>query len=175
MPASELFTPDIVLYNNPDTRLEDKLDALVVISENGSILWKPQSVFHSSCAIDTKYFPFDIQNCSLRFASWTFGTNELDLVLANNKSFVDLEDYTPSNEWQILSAPIFRNIKAYNLKNLTDITVYFVLQRYGGFLAYILILPCVLLSILTMVSNFRIRISNPNSQCWSVRQLNKCQ
>jgi hypothetical protein len=152
MPSMKVFTPDIVLYNNPDTRLEAARDALMIISENGEIFWGPQAVFQSTCAIDTKYFPFDTQNCSLRFASWTFGTNELDLVLASNTTSLDMEDFTPSNEWQVLASPIFRGVKAYNAKNHTDITIHIVLQRYGGFLGYILILPCILLSILTMVN-----------------------
>ena len=51
MPSSVVFTPDIVLFNNADTRLEHKRDALVVLYSDGEILWVPPSIFRSTCAI----------------------------------------------------------------------------------------------------------------------------
>ena len=69
MPASEVFTPDIVLFNNADTRIENQRDALVVIYSNGEILWVPTSIFRSTCAIDIKFFPVDQQNCSMVFGN----------------------------------------------------------------------------------------------------------
>ena len=71
MPTSDVFTPDVVLFNNADTRLEDKRDTLVVIYDEGEILWIPPSIFRSTCAIDIKYFPFDSQNCSMKFGKFS--------------------------------------------------------------------------------------------------------
>ena len=51
----------------------------------------------------------------------------------------------------ILDAPAEKHIKTVNSKNYTDLTYYLILRRNGGFLAYILLLPCMLLAILTMV------------------------
>ena len=31
----------------------------------------PYGIFQSSCTIDVTYFPFDTQNCTLKFGSWT--------------------------------------------------------------------------------------------------------
>ena len=50
-----------------------------------------------------------------------------------------------------MEAPAFKNLKLFNAKNYTDLTYILTLQRNGGFLAYILILPCILLAFLTMV------------------------
>ncbi len=151
IPSSEVFTPDIVLFNNADTRVEDKRDALVVIYYDGEILWVPPSIFRSTCAIDIKYFPFDSQNCSMIFGSWTYESDQLDLLFVDNRSSVDLAEYLPSNEWEILDAPAVKHTKTINSKNYTDLTYYLLLRRNGGFLSYILILPCMLLAFLTMV------------------------
>ena len=94
LPASEVFTPDIVLFNNADQRLgkyclmcinsynylhqsliyflENKRDALVVIYNAGEILWVPTSIFRSTCSIDIKFFPYDQQNCSMVFGRMLF-------------------------------------------------------------------------------------------------------
>ncbi len=39
---------------------------------NGAIVWQPPAIYKSSCAIDTEYFPFDEQTCSLKMGSWTY-------------------------------------------------------------------------------------------------------
>jgi len=41
------------------------------------------AIFRSSCAIDVKYFPFDEQNCTMLFSSWTHDGSQvttLDVV-----------------------------------------------------------------------------------------------
>jgi hypothetical protein len=67
----------------------------------------------------------------------------------------------PSNEWKIIATPAEKHLKVYNNKNFTDLTFYFVLRRNGGFYTYILILPCVLLAMNTMVV-FWIPPENPS-------------
>lgn len=84
--------------------------------------------------------------------SWSYGTDELDLdFIEDKKDKIDLAEYVPSNEWSILAAPAVKHIKTLNSKNFTDLTFYLILRRNGGFLSYILIVPCVILSFLTMV------------------------
>lgn len=87
----------------------------------------------------------------MKFGSWTYETELLDLKFVDDKESVDLAEYAPSNEWQIIDAPAVKHTKIYNSKMYTDLTFYLVLRRNGGFLTYILILPCMLLAVLTMV------------------------
>ena len=65
--ATRLWTPDIVLYNAAEGRGElDMSLALVVLHHDGrhNLLWP--STFHSSCAVNAQYFPFDTQTCKLK-------------------------------------------------------------------------------------------------------------
>jgi hypothetical protein len=39
LPASQLYTPDIVLFNNADTRVEENHEALVIVNSDGEIQW----------------------------------------------------------------------------------------------------------------------------------------
>ena len=53
----------------------------VIVTSNGNVTWLSMVIFRSSCAIDVKYFPFDEQNCTMKFASWTYdGYQVLRLV-----------------------------------------------------------------------------------------------
>ena len=39
---------------------------LVTIFDNGTVEWQPAALYQTSCGIDTKFFPFDSQNCTLK-------------------------------------------------------------------------------------------------------------
>jgi nicotinic acetylcholine receptor len=49
----------------------------VVISDSGDVLWIPPAIYKSSCTIDVKYFPFDLQECEMKFGSWTFNGDQV--------------------------------------------------------------------------------------------------
>ncbi|CAG5129706.1 unnamed protein product, partial [Candidula unifasciata] len=153
--GDDIWKPDIKLFNYADTRLEERKVALCVISSNGHVSWIPQAVFKSSCSIDIRYFPFDEQICHLKFGSWTYDGTKVDLQIqhASNTSGFDMLHYTPSNEWDIVESRATRIVKTYDCCPEHYVTIDFtlVIRRKAAFYSYILILPCVLLSSLTVV------------------------
>ena len=66
---------------------------------------------------------------------------------------VDITDYVASNEWTLVDHPAKRNVKHYPCcdEPYIDLTFIIVVRRMGAFYSYCLILPCVLLSFLTLV------------------------
>ena len=66
---------------------------------------------------------------------------------------VEQKDYVESMEWQLLASPAVRNVKYYAGLNepYLDLTFYLKMKRVAIFYSYILVLPCVLLSSLTLV------------------------
>ncbi|CAH1794967.1 unnamed protein product [Owenia fusiformis] len=153
IPTEYIWTPDIVLYNYADDRLEEKRKALAVVSYKGEIIWIPQAIYKSTCSIDITHFPFDVQNCTMKFGSWTYDGFKLDIIFFNNDEKVDLNDYIPSNEWDVVQSPARRNVKKYPccVEPYPDLTFTLIIRRKVAFYNYILILPCVLLSSLTLV------------------------
>lgn len=153
LPASFAFEIDIKLLNNADERLDYQREALLVIYSTGDIQWIPRSIFSSTCHIDLKRFPFDRQNCSISFGSWAYDDSLIDLDFYYNNTPIDLSDYESSKEWQIQTQFLYgmKTIREQDNKNYTVLTYYVVMNRNPGFYTYLLIMPCVLLAILTMV------------------------
>ena len=44
----------------------------VVVTHEGTCTYIPPGIFMSTCKIDITWFPFDDQNCEMKFGSWTY-------------------------------------------------------------------------------------------------------
>nr|AXS78312.1 Nicotinic acetylcholine receptor subunit alpha-type 63 [Anisakis simplex]AXS78315.1 Acetylcholine receptor subunit alpha-type unc-63 [Anisakis simplex] len=135
VPSDMIWLPDIVLYNNADGNYQVTIMTKAKVSSNGSVEWAPPAIYKSMCQIDVEFFPFDAQTCEMKFGSWTYGGLEVDLkhkdshkerkeletVLGIDGEYeetvwivdegIDLSDYYPSVEWDILSVPGKRHEK----------------------------------------------------------------
>ncbi|RLV94862.1 hypothetical protein DV515_00012994 [Chloebia gouldiae] len=120
IPAKHIWLPDIVLYNNADGTYEVSLYTNAIVKNNGSILWLPPAIYKSACKIEVKHFPFDQQNCTLKFRSWTYDHTEIDMVLKT--SMASMDDFTPSGEWDIVALPGRRTVNPLD-PNYVDVTL----------------------------------------------------
>ncbi|PAA85942.1 hypothetical protein BOX15_Mlig005119g9, partial [Macrostomum lignano] len=153
IPTRDVWTPDIVLYNYADERLKEQREVMIVTNHTGRVIWIPPAIYKSTCQVDITNFPFDQQSCHLKFGSWTYDGFKLDIQFYQNKSNISTDDYIQSNEWHIVALPATRNVKFYPCCNepYPDLTFFLFLKRNPEFFAYLLVLPCVLLSSLTLV------------------------
>jgi len=89
----------------------------------------------------------------MKFGSWTNDGFRLDINFYKNNASVDISDYVESNEWALVAHPAVRNIKYYSCckEPYQDLTFTIKVKRIAVFYNYILVLPCVLLSCLTLV------------------------
>ncbi|XP_072806261.1 neuronal acetylcholine receptor subunit alpha-6 isoform X2 [Vicugna pacos] len=151
VPADKIWKPDIVLYNNAvgDFQVEGKTKAL--LKHDGMITWTPPAIFKSSCPMDITFFPFDHQNCSLKFGSWTYDKAEIDLLIIGSK--VDMNDFWENSEWEIVDASGYKHDIKYNCceEIYTDITYSFYIRRLPMFYTINLIIPCLFISFLTVL------------------------
>ncbi|KAM3865130.1 neuronal acetylcholine receptor subunit beta-2-like [Diretmus argenteus] len=148
IPSKHIWLPDIVLYNNADGVYEVSFYCNAVVSNTGDIFWLPPAIYKSACAIEVKNFPFDQQNCTLKFRSWTYDHTEVDLILTSD--FASRDDFTPSGEWDIVSLPARKNEDPHDITYL-DITYDFVIKRKPLFYTINLIIPCVLITSLAIL------------------------
>ncbi|CAO2634976.1 Neuronal acetylcholine receptor subunit beta-4 [Lemmus lemmus] len=148
IPAKRVWLPDIVLYNNADGTYEVSFYANVIVRSNGSIQWLPPAIYKSACKIEVKHFPFDQQNCTLKFRSWTYDHTEIDMVLKSPTAVMD--DFTPSGEWDIVALPGRRTVNPQD-PSYVDVTYDFIIKRKPLFYTINLIIPCVLITSLAIL------------------------
>uniref|UniRef100_A0A8I3NJK6 Cholinergic receptor nicotinic alpha 2 subunit n=2 Tax=Canis lupus familiaris TaxID=9615 RepID=A0A8I3NJK6_CANLF len=151
VPSEMIWIPDIVLYNNADGEFAVTHMTKAHLFSTGTVHWVPPAIYKSSCSIDVTFFPFDQQNCKMKFGSWTYDKAKIDLE--QMEQMVDLKDYWESGEWAIVNATGTYNTKKYDCcaEIYPDVTYYFVIRRLPLFYTINLIIPCLLISCLTVL------------------------
>merc|ERR550519_1527896 len=147
-----LWIPDLLLYNSADERFDGTFQTNIVVSSDGSMLYVPPGIFKSTCKVDITWFPFDDQDCDLKFGSWTYSGGKLDLVLQSEEGG-DLSGFMPNGEWSMLGMPGKRNSVTYGCcpEPYVDITFTIHIRRRTLYYFFNLIVPCVLISSMALL------------------------
>ncbi|KAI3378197.1 hypothetical protein SNEBB_004666 [Seison nebaliae] len=151
LPCKKIWLPDIVLYNNAADFTDGVMEANVMVRNNGTVFWPIPTKLQSSCKVDVTYFPFDYQVCHLKFGSWTYDGFQVDI--AKRSPDVDLKNYLPNGEWDILQADVVRNVVRYPCckEPYPDIRFYIVIRRRILYYLTNVVVPCIMLSALTLL------------------------
>ncbi|XP_060854687.1 acetylcholine receptor subunit alpha-type acr-16-like isoform X2 [Rhopalosiphum padi] len=148
---NRLWKPDILMYNSADEKFDGTYQTNVVVRHNGTCLYVPPGIFKSTCKIDITWFPFDDQNCLMKFGSWTYNGFQIDLVLKSDGG--DLSDFTTNGEWYLLGMPGKKNVITYGCcpEPYVDITFIIKIRRRTLYYFFNLIVPCVLISSMALL------------------------
>ncbi|KAM4580726.1 neuronal acetylcholine receptor subunit alpha-7-like [Odontesthes bonariensis] len=145
----QVWTPDILLYNSAHDKFDATFKTNVLVNSSGFCEYLPPGIFISTCNVDVRWFPFDIQRCELKFGSWTFDGWLLDIQMKE----ADVSGYMLNGEWDLLEVPGDRHEVFYDCcaEPYPDVTFVVTLRRRTLFYALNLLLPCVLLSSMTLL------------------------
>ncbi|XP_067122652.1 neuronal acetylcholine receptor subunit alpha-7 isoform X2 [Centruroides vittatus] len=140
------------MYNSADEKIDGTYPTNVVVRNNGSCTYIPPGIFKSTCKIDITWFPFDDQMCQMKFGSWTYDGNQIDLRLASEDGG-DLSTYIINGEWDLIGLPGIRNVIYYACcpEPYVDITFTIHIRRRTLYYGFNLIIPCVLISSMTLL------------------------
>ncbi|XP_054084309.1 neuronal acetylcholine receptor subunit alpha-7 isoform X3 [Zeugodacus cucurbitae] len=149
---NKLWKPDVLMYNSADEGFDGTYHTNIVVKHNGSCLYVPPGIFKSTCKIDITWFPFDDQHCEMKFGSWTYDGNQLDLVL-NSEDGGDLSDFITNGEWYLLAMPGKKNTIVYACcpEPYVDVTFTIQIRRRTLYYFFNLIVPCVLISSMALL------------------------
>ena len=118
----------------------------VAMKSNGDCKWLNPAVFKSICKVDVTYFPFDDQECFMKFGSWSFDISKLDLY-AHDKYMVN-RFLVENGEWRLTLVELKRNTIKYQCcpHSFVDVTVRIRIQRQSLDFVLKMIIPCCLIS-----------------------------
>ncbi|WAQ96377.1 ACHA3-like protein, partial [Mya arenaria] len=141
-----------------DDDSNERRDALITLAYDGNVTWIPQGIYMSTCDVDVRTFPFDKQNCSLKFGSWTYDGSKLNLDFLYDKREMLTTDYFVANKaWTVLETPGKRNIISYaccpNVK-YHDLTYTVIFRRTYYCLNMVLITASTFLNVLVVNLSF---------------------
>ncbi|XP_069550623.1 neuronal acetylcholine receptor subunit alpha-7-like isoform X2 [Brachyistius frenatus] len=148
-PSDQVWTPDILLYNSADERFDATFHTNVLVNASGYCQYIPPGILKSTCYIDVRWFPFDVQKCDLKFGSWTHNGWLLDLQMLD----VDTSTYIPNGEWDLVGVPAKRNELYYDCckEPYPDVTFTVTMRRRTLYYGLNLLIPCVLISGLALL------------------------
>jgi hypothetical protein len=80
--TSEIWTPDIELWNLQSGLSETLDDSYAVVSYDGSVYWSRPGHLRPTCKFyGLNNFPFDELTCTMEFGSWTYSGKYMRLVM----------------------------------------------------------------------------------------------
>jgi len=130
---SNIWHPDVRLFNAADifSTTGSCEETQAVVYSTGDVIWVPPCHLNSMCKTTLKTHPYEPQVCSLKFGSWTYDSNVLDIDFFGNETSVDMAEFQDLTEWKVLSTNGVKNNKVYPCcpEPYADLTFNLTLQR----------------------------------------------
>jgi hypothetical protein len=112
--SNALWIPDVTLYNSADTvNRVNCWDTNTVVFPTGKVIFVPPCKMVSFCEFSLRKQPYGNQECYMKFGSWTFDGNVLDLQFYNGTEAIDLSQLHNSSGFEVVSTTAERSVKYY--------------------------------------------------------------
>ncbi|CEF66533.1 Neurotransmitter-gated ion-channel transmembrane domain and Neurotransmitter-gated ion-channel family and Neurotransmitter-gated ion-channel ligand-binding domain and Nicotinic acetylcholine-gated receptor, transmembrane domain-containing protein [Strongyloides ratti] len=108
LPYDQVWIPDTYLYNSESLeqkKTESLMNVIITANPNSSngahVRLMFPAIYKFSCSMSVKFFPYDQQNVSMIFSSWTHDSSIIDYHFTTEN--VNLKNMAPNDEWEVLS------------------------------------------------------------------------
>ncbi|XP_035827686.1 neuronal acetylcholine receptor subunit alpha-9-I [Aplysia californica] len=155
IPEEKVWKPDTFLYNNADNGSTGFVSGTYIqIRHTGAVTWPASVRLQSSCVVKITYFPFDYQFCMLRFGSWIYSQRLVDFAVQPDMISVDTSSYINNSQWELLHMKMDKSLtnRSHASTAHPHLTVVIYLKRNTFYYLFNIIVPCVMLSVLTLMT-----------------------
>ncbi|CAH1774888.1 unnamed protein product [Owenia fusiformis] len=152
-----IWCPDTFIFNNAEDTKDNKdslafiKDSYLIVNHKGIVMWTVPVKLKTLCKVDITYFPFDDQECSLHIGSWAYNQNGVLFLPSNNAT--DLSTYVDNSEWVMRYITMTINSNSSEALNspVAEVTYKLYIRRKTVYYVFNILVPCIMLSILTML------------------------
>jgi hypothetical protein len=107
-----VWVPDIELLNAAALPELYTLEGGMMLNSNGEFMWSRPGIFKFSCQLELIEFPFDRQECVMKFGSWIFSDQYLDINPYDVESrAVDVLTTFSHSEWKFENVYVTRTLE----------------------------------------------------------------
>ncbi|XP_072040023.1 neuronal acetylcholine receptor subunit alpha-7-like isoform X1 [Amphiura filiformis] len=151
LPTDQIWRPDIHLFENVDRNFESLKDVGAWVSPDGTVFWATPAILYTACRIDARLFPFDTQHCTLRFGSWSYDEDHLNLTPMNNSNGIG-KYFIENGVWHLEDVQVKNVVNVYPEGTFPEVVYTILLRRRPLFHVFSFSLPCGLLSLLNLLA-----------------------
>ena len=143
MSYKDVWVPEIIL-TNPSSKLDSfgKEWQLLRYSANGYANWYPGDLVKATCTLNVRYFPFDIQECSMELYAWGYTVSEVKLNSVSD--VIDTAIMAKHGSWEVIGT----RAKAEEIKYVSRATFTFRLKRKQQYIIINVVLPILFFCVL---------------------------
>jgi hypothetical protein len=120
---------------------------------NGVVKWYTGAIYRVGCLLDMTYFPFDDQECSLKFGSWSM--DGYMMRFTSGRPDIDMDGYAENGEWAIVKNHVEAETSILDPDNPSSywsiFSVNMNLKRKSVFYILNIIFPCGTISLLVLM------------------------
>ncbi len=157
VPASKVWTPDIGILNGVNTLANPNWQKIFPVEirfepRHTRMIWFIQDVFTVSCDIDMTWFPIDQQTCSIKIGSVSKEIDQVDIH--TNDQHVCTNKIHSSTEFILVDKAVnlTTHQRAFYKTELRQAVVQFDIQRNPHYYYANIVVPCMLLSAMSLMS-----------------------
>lgn len=112
MAESDVWLPDVVLYNAAEPE-PARAEVRVVVTSDGGVLYIPRVQHRVSCQAVQADAPGAMWSCDMKFGSWVFDGFRMDLDFYNDEAGINIDDFIENPAYAILEHDARKDTKYY--------------------------------------------------------------